>query len=254
MSDPKPKVGVSTSGLQVFAVILLSIVGLGAFILSFKALMESFEMAGNDPNTSFIFPIIIDGPILAATVAIFYLAGFERKYGSKIYSWFVLILFSAGSIVLNASHAADNPDRITDITVATVMAAAPPVALMLTIHLLAILVHRQKKRAGSSATAKSVNAQGEVELGKKGKTDAQLIAMAKRHLDSGKVVENKDFQKWMGADTAQAGAYHWRRIVKANPEIFGAYPSVVAKFGIPATGGNKPALTAVPADSDQQAS
>jgi hypothetical protein len=218
----------SANSLQVFAVFLLAIIGAGAFILSFRALREMFEGAGGTVATSWIFPIIIDGPILAATVSVFYLSSFDDKRSEKIYSWFVLGLFSLASIVLNARHVSLNSNRQLDLTTSTVMAAAPPVALMFTIHLLAILIHRQKRRSGS--TVKATNKDGEVIVGTKKKTDGQLLALVRNKVAKGGTVTASDMSKWMGASSIQAASYQLGRLRREHPAAFEAKTAEVKEL------------------------
>jgi hypothetical protein len=229
----QPAMKTSANSLQVFAVILLTIIGIGAFTLSFRALTEMFVASGNPEMVSWIFPIIIDGPILAATVAIFYLASFENKRGEKFYSWSVLALFSAASIILNARHVALNDTRELDVTTSTIMAAAPPVALMFVIHLLAILIHRQKKRSGS--TVKATNKDGEIVIGTKKKTDNQILVLVKNHVAKGKAVTASDMMRWTGAPSVQSASYQLGRLRKAHPETFEVKSSPRAVITSPAT-------------------
>lgn len=218
MSTPTAPLKTSASFLQIFAVILLSIIGLGAFVLSFKSLREVWVGIGADPFTSWVFPIIIDGPILAATVAIVFLSSYDRRFVDKTYAWFVLFLFSGVSIWLNAIHVVLSAERDFDMTTAAIISAAPPVALMLTIHLLAILIHRQKKKAGT--TIKATNKEGEVVTGAKKKTDAQLVGIIKRHVSKGRPVTNKDIQRWAGVETPQSASHIMKRLKTDYPEAF----------------------------------
>jgi len=227
MSTPAPAIEKPQNFLQVFAVILLAVIGTGAFVLSFKALRDVWVGIGSDEITSWVFPIIIDGSILAATVAIVFLSAYEKRHADRIYSWFVLLLFSGVSIWLNAVHVTLSPDRKFDMTTSALISAAPPVALMLTIHLIAILIHRQKKRSGS--LNKAVNKDGEVVTGAKKKTDAQIIGIVKQHVAKGREVKTTDMQKWTGATSPQSASHTLRRLKAEYPDAFGVISSAPAE-------------------------
>jgi len=255
----KKQINIGANALQIFAIVLLSIVGASAFALSFKALREKFESVGNDDSTSFLFPIIIDGPILAATVAIFYLSDTTKSKSAKAYAWFVLILFSVASVVFNISHAID---QTSDIITASLMAATPPIALMLTIHLLALLIHKAKvtKRTAVAKVAVPVTSEKEVKPAiankpalavkstvkeapvlvesERGDVDDVVVAKPKSRkkensvddkyllqkvaemVSNGGEPTSKDVQAWLEAPNIQSGSYHLRRLKKEYPEAF----------------------------------
>ena len=89
MEDIKPEVPnephKAVLGTAVGATVLIAI---GAFVLSFAALTDLAERSGIQSNLAWIWPIIIDGMIVAATVAIVALNGFNRR--AMIYPWSLL--------------------------------------------------------------------------------------------------------------------------------------------------------------------
>jgi hypothetical protein len=120
----------------------------GAFKLSFDSLSALARMAGIRANDSWIWPVIIDGLIVVATLAILALAGHGRR--ALIYPWTLLFCGAAASVAANAEHA-----RLTHLVgvsggVAMTIAAVPPVVMLASTHLAVALVQRAARGAGAA--------------------------------------------------------------------------------------------------------
>lgn len=111
-----------------------------AFILSFTALRDLAERSGIESGLSWLWPLIVDGIIIVATISVFALAGTRVVW----YPWLLLILGSGVSVAANAIHAivAAAPD-VPDVLAAAV-ASVPPVVLVASTHLTAILIRHSR--------------------------------------------------------------------------------------------------------------
>lgn len=141
------------------------LIAVGAFVLSFASLTDLAARSGINPNLAWIWPIIVDGLIVAATVAIVALAGHDRK--TLAYPWALLFLGAAVSTAANSVHAILSVDQAHGVppVISAVMAAMPPVVLLAITHLTVLLVQKaaptpaaKKKPAKSPAPARVVKA------------------------------------------------------------------------------------------------
>lgn len=129
-------------GTAVGATVLIAI---GAFVLSFAALTDLAERSGISPRLAWIWPIIIDGMIVAATVAIVALNGFSRK--AMVYPWSLLFFGAVVSTAANSTHAILTVDSIENgvpAVVSALVAAMPPIVLLAITHL---TVHMYQKKS-----------------------------------------------------------------------------------------------------------
>jgi hypothetical protein len=136
------------------------LIAVGAFILSFASLADLAARSGINPSLAWIWPIIVDGLIVAATVAIVALAGHDRK--TLAYPWALLFLGALVSTAANAVHAIVSVDQAhggVPPAVSAVMAAMPPVVLLAITHLTVLLV--QKAAPAPAPKKKSVKAAAE---------------------------------------------------------------------------------------------
>lgn len=127
------------------AVAATVVIAVGAFVLSFAALTDLAERSGIDPSLAWIWPIIVDGMIVAATVAIVALNGHDRR--AMFYPWALLFFGAIVSTAANSAHAILTVGQIrSEIPplVSALVAAMPPVVLLAITHL---TVHMYQKRA-----------------------------------------------------------------------------------------------------------
>lgn len=121
------------------------LIAVGAFILSFAALTDLAQRSGIDGQLAWIWPIIVDGMIVASTVAIVALNGHSRR--AMIYPWTLLFFGAIVSTAANSVHAILTVDTIRSgipPVVSALVAAMPPVVLLAITHL---TVHMYQKRA-----------------------------------------------------------------------------------------------------------
>jgi hypothetical protein len=127
------------------AVAATVLIAVGAFVLSFAALTDLAQRSGIDANLAWIWPIIIDGMIVASTVAIVALNGHNRR--AMIYPWTLLFFGAIVSTAANSTHAILTVDSISNGVpplVSALVAAMPPVVLLAITHL---TVHMYQKKA-----------------------------------------------------------------------------------------------------------
>lgn len=119
------------------------LIAAGAFILSFASLTDLAARSGINPALAWIWPIIIDGLIVAATVAIVALAGHDRR--TLAYPWALLFLGAVVSTAANSVHAIISVDQNhggVPPVVSAIVAAMPPLVLLAITHLTVILVQK----------------------------------------------------------------------------------------------------------------
>ena len=108
----------------------------GAFWLSFTALADLARRSGIDAGQAWAWPLIVDGIIVVATVAVVALASQSRP------TWYPWTLLAAGAVVsvtANAIHAIIAADADVPAVLAASVAAIPPLVLLSITHLTVIL-------------------------------------------------------------------------------------------------------------------
>ncbi|WP_413249146.1 DUF2637 domain-containing protein [Sinomonas flava] len=140
------------------------VIGAGAFVLSFSALTDLAVRAGINPTIAWMWPLIVDGMIVAATVAIVALAG--RQGREQLYPWILLFFGAIVSTAANSIHAilavrAENGN--VPVIVSALVAAMPPVVLLAITHLTVLLV--QYARSAAETSVRAAEAAGLAELG-----------------------------------------------------------------------------------------
>ena len=111
----------------------------GAFWLSFTALADLAARSGVGGSQAWAWPLIVDGIIVVATVAVVALAGQRSAW----YPWALLIGGAAVSVTANAIHAVVAADADVPGLLAAAVAAVPPVVLLAITHLTVILTRPQ---------------------------------------------------------------------------------------------------------------
>lgn len=107
----------------------------GAFWLSFTALADLARRSGVDAGQAWAWPLIVDGIIVVATVAVVALAGQRSAW----YPWLLLAAGALVSVTANAIHAVVAADADVPSVLAACVAAVPPLVLLAITHLTVIL-------------------------------------------------------------------------------------------------------------------
>lgn len=134
---------------------LTVVIALMAFILSFDALRTLAVACGVQPGLSWMFPLIIDAPVLAFTWATWV---FKTRGLGQAYPWAMLLVFSAVSLVGNALHA--HPVETNGLLLpdwgASLLMTMPPVALLATSHMIVRAASRSFDMDGPEPAAEAV--------------------------------------------------------------------------------------------------
>lgn len=107
----------------------------GAFWLSFTALTDLAERSGIAARQAWAWPLIVDGVIVVATVAVVALSGSRQAW----YPWTLLFAGAGLSVTGNAIHAFVAADADVPTFLAASVAAVPPIVLLAITHLTVIL-------------------------------------------------------------------------------------------------------------------
>ncbi|MQY22449.1 DUF2637 domain-containing protein [Nocardia macrotermitis] len=120
--------------VQALAVLVIVGVGAAAFVLSFTTLRDLAKLAHIPASTAWLFPLIVDGTIIQATLGWLVLAKSpERKYFMG-----VLAAGSLISVAGNSIHAVANGHQLPA-WLCAIVAAIAPISLLIDTHGLAVL-------------------------------------------------------------------------------------------------------------------
>lgn len=138
------------------AVVITVLIAIAAFILSFAALTDLARMSGIPAHLAWLWPLIVDGLIVAGTIATVAMSAHERR--ARAYPWAVLAGSALVSVSANAAHAVVNPAAsAVPAVIAAAVASAAPIALLVVTHLTVVLTKRTtpKKPAQRSSKAQA---------------------------------------------------------------------------------------------------
>lgn len=135
------------------ALTLTSMICLASFVLSFVALADLLHMTGQPRELSYLFPVIIDGTILQATISILWLAGNDDRGRERRFFWVVLAVAAGVSIAGNALHAWVSHAPDFNPVLAAVISTIPPISLLAASHGLTILARTPKMAAVGEGSA-----------------------------------------------------------------------------------------------------
>ncbi len=125
---------------RVAAVLITVGIGAASFVLSFAALRDLAARAGIPRQLAWLWPMIVDGTILQATMAVVALAGHGDQERSRRYFWIVLSSSAAVSVGANALHAVIPGSSPLSPWLAAAIAVVAPVSLLATTHGLSLLI------------------------------------------------------------------------------------------------------------------
>lgn len=116
------------------------LIALGAFWLSFTALTDLATGAGISAGQAWVWPLIVDGIIVVATISVVALSPFGRS--ATRYPWALLICGAAVSVSGNAAHAVVAADSLLPRGWAAAISSVPPLVLLAITHLTVELTRR----------------------------------------------------------------------------------------------------------------
>lgn len=116
------------------------LIAAAAFWLSFTALTDLARRSGIDAGQAWAWPLIVDGLIVVATVAVVALDGHRAAW----YPWLLLMAGTLVSVTANALHATVAADADVPVLLAGCVAAVPPLVLIASTHLTVVLVRSHR--------------------------------------------------------------------------------------------------------------
>lgn len=128
---------------MVTAIIGTVFIAAGAFWLSFTSLSDLARRSGLDQAQAWVWPLIVDGIIVVATVAAVALARTRVAW----YPWALLTAGAAISVTANAIHAIVAEATDVPLVLAASVSAVPPLVLLSITHLTSVLMRHQVARS-----------------------------------------------------------------------------------------------------------
>lgn len=109
------------------------LLAVGAFWLSFTSLRELAMTAGIPDDESWIWPLIVDGVIIEATISVVALR--NAPSAARRFAWLLLASGAAVSVAANITSAVVAADTAVPGLIAALVASVPPVVLLAMTHL-----------------------------------------------------------------------------------------------------------------------
>lgn len=128
----EPPAGV-TRLVIVLAVTGTILLALGAFWLSFTTLMDLAVLSGIPSGQAWVWPLIVDGVILEATISVVALR--NSAPAARRFAWLLLAAGAGVSVAANVTHAVVASDIRVPAVIAAVVASVPPLVLLAMTHL-----------------------------------------------------------------------------------------------------------------------
>ncbi len=198
------------------------LIAAGAFWLSFTSLADLARRSGIDAGQAWAWPLIVDGIIVVATVAVVALAGTRVAW----YPWLLLILGAGLSVTANSIHAIVAADADVPPVLAASVAAVPPLVLLAITHLTVILTRHQTTtdEATSADAAPEVPMLGEPALVVPPEPELPVPPVQDHGVASGPVPNG-----WTGREVAgalRAGGWSNKKIAR----YLEIHPSTVGRW------------------------
>ena len=185
------------------------LIAAAAFWLSFTALTDLAHRSGIDVGQAWAWPLIVDGLIVVATVAVVALDG----HGTAWYPWLLLMAGTLVSVTANALHATVAADADVPALLAGCVAAVPPLVLIASTHLTVVLVRSHRAAAPATSEPDADVQEAAVEPAARAEADAVIAATAATE------------RRVMAARLREAG-----RSNKAIARELGVAPSTVGRW------------------------
>lgn len=170
------------NSLTATVALLVLLIGTGAFVLSYDALFVTGLAHGIPDGKAWIWPLLIDGPLVVFTVAL--LVSQIMRHSAKLWAGLV-ILYTLATVGFNLSHAQPTPLGWT-------VAIVAPVGLLLTTEALRHLARNIIERQAVVSTLAELAAQRDTLTANLDKLNGQ-IERARVQLDdikAGQIEQN----------------------------------------------------------------
>jgi len=109
-----------------------------AFILSFTALRDLAGLAGVPVGQAWLWPLVVDGVILEATISVVALR--DGTMAARRFAWLLLVAGAGISVAANITHALVVADDRVPALIAAFVASVPPLTLVASTHLTVELI------------------------------------------------------------------------------------------------------------------
>ena len=148
------RVGAWVVAVSIGGTVLL---GVGAFWLSFTALADLAVRAGTPTELAWVWPLIVDGVIVIATMSVVALS----PYGVRAtrYPWVLLGGAALVSVSANIAHALVAADDTVPGLLAGLVASVPPIVLLAVTHL-TVELSRYHRRSPTTPTSTPLSTPG----------------------------------------------------------------------------------------------
>jgi hypothetical protein len=162
---------------RALAVSITAAVGAAGFALSFTALRDLVTRGNVPPGQAWLWPLMVDGAILLATLGVVVMAGDPQCRNDRRFFWGVLGGGAAVSIACNALHAILPVDQPLNPWLRGFVAGVAPTALLVTTHGLTLLTRMHRRAA---ALAEAITTDGR-RLNDEGADHGQLTELTAEH-------------------------------------------------------------------------
>lgn len=120
-------------GVIVLAITGTILLALGAFWLSFTTLQDLAALSGIPVGQAWVWPLIVDGVILEATISVVALR--NSAPAARRFAWLLLTSGAGVSVAANITHAVVASDAHVPVIIAALVASVPPLVLLAMTHL-----------------------------------------------------------------------------------------------------------------------
>ena len=138
-------------GVIVLAVTGTILLALGAFWLSFTTLQDLAALSGIPVGQAWMWPLIVDGVILEATISVVALR--NSAPGARRFAWLLLASGAGVSVAANITHAVVASDTRVPAIIAALVASVPPLVLLAMTHLTVELTRNEAPHQAPEARA-----------------------------------------------------------------------------------------------------
>ena len=137
--------------MVVLAVTGTILLALGAFWLSFTTLRDLAVLSGVPAEQAWIWPLIVDGVILEATISVVALR--NSAQAARRFAWLLLAAGAGVSVAANITHAVVAADTRVPALIAALVASVPPLVLLAMTHLTVELTRNSTPTAAALETS-----------------------------------------------------------------------------------------------------
>ncbi|MBB1515871.1 DUF2637 domain-containing protein [Tessaracoccus sp. MC1679] len=173
------------------------LIALGAFWLSFTALTDLAQRAGIAASQAWVWPLIVDGIIVVATISVVVLAPYGRR--ATWYPWALLIAGAVVSVSGNPAHALVAAENTLPGLWAAAISAVPPLVLLAITHLTVVLTSRTARQLEDTGTAQDPR----LPMAEPSREERRAVAWSQR--EAGWI--NKEIADYFGVHPSTVGRW-----------------------------------------------